>query len=241
MSFYAGDVSLVECIRKVEGCDLVRFYLSDDKKKDSPCFLLHGTSTAMIEFVNLYLELQRRKFHTEYTVTTLDRKEETEKYRNDRESGAFLQYAIDIQSEQYSTALANPTAIISSSKYTTNILVSQLKRNLTASYISIGDVEVDKLKAFKYIVFIVDSDTKDVIINILNTNDITSNILLLTEQRVLKKPVKGKIRNKNIIGELYFKVATHIRGLPLILHKQEPSAKTIADIQHKIESVIYKH
>ena len=238
--FYAGDGELVECIRKIEGCDLIRFYLSDDKKKDTPCFLLHGTSTAMIDFVNLYLELLQRRFHTEYTVTVIDSKEETEKYRNDRESGAFLQYAIDIQSKRYNTALNNPTAIIYGSKYTTNILVFQLKRKLAASYISIDDVEVDKLNVFKYVVFIIDSSTKDLITDILNTNDITSSILLLTEQRVLKKSVIGKIRNKNIIGEFSFKVATHICGFPLILHKQEPSEKTIADIQHKIETKLYE-
>lgn len=236
--FYAGDGSLVECIRKIEGCDLVRFYLSDDKKKDSPCFLLHGTSTAMIEFVNLYLELLRRRFHTEYTVTTLDSKEETEQYRNDRESGAFLQYAIDLQSKQYNTALANPTAIISGSKYTTNILVSQLKRKLTASYISIDDVEVDKLNTFKHVVFIVDSSTKDTITDILNANDITSNILLLTEQQIFRKNVKSK--NEKITGKLFFKVATRMCGFPVILHKQEPSEKSIADIQSKIESLLYK-
>ena len=194
----------------------------------------------MIDFVNLYLELLQRRFHTEYTVTVIDSKEETEKYLNDRESGAFLQYAIDIQSKRYNTALNNPTAIIYGSKYTTNILVFQLKRKLAASYISIDDVEVDKLNAFKYVVFIIDSSTKDLITDILNTNDITSSILLLTEQRVLKKSVIGKIRNKNIIGEFSFKVATHICGFPLILHKKEPSEKTIADIQHKIETKLYE-
>lgn len=238
--FYAGDGSLVECIRKIEECDLIRFYLPDDKKNDTPCFLLYGTSTAMIDFVKLYLELLQRRFHTEYTVTALDSKEETEKYRNDRESGAFIQHAIDIQAKRYNTALTNPTAIIFGSKYTTNILVSQLKRKLTASYISIDDVEVDKLNTFKYVVFIIDSSTKDIITDILNINNITSSILLLTEQRILKKPIKGKILNKNIIGELPFKVATHICGFPLILHKQEPSEKTIVDIQHKIETILYE-
>ena len=237
--FYAGDGRLVECIRRIEGCDLIRFYLADDKKKDTPCFLLYGTSTAMIDFVNLYLELLQRRFHTEYTVTTLDSKQETEQYRNDRESGAFLQYAMDIQSKRYNTALTNPTAIISGTKYTTNILVSQLKRKLTAVYISIDNIDVNKLEAFKYVVFIIDSTTKDTITHFLNTNNLTSSILLLTERTFLKKHVKTQIRSNNIIGELFFKAASHLCGSPLTLNKQEPSEKAIADIQHKIETLLY--
>lgn len=92
---------------------------------------------------------------------------------------------------------------------------------------------------FKYVVFIVDSSTKDTITDILNANDITSSILLLTEQQILRKNVKSK--NEKIIGKLFFKVATRICGFPLILHKQEPSEKSITDIQSKIESLLYEH
>lgn len=240
--FYASDGRLVECIRKIEGCALIRYYAVDkDKKKNTPCFQLHGTSTAMIDFVNLYLELLNRKFHTEYTVTTLDSKEETEQYHNDRESGALLQGVIDIQTKRYNTALANPTAIISGSKYTTDILVSQLKRRFAAVYLSIDDVEIDKLNSFKYVVFIIDSNTKDTITHLLNTNDISSSVLLLTEQTILKKYIKNKIKYKNnIIDELFFKTSFQIRGYPFVLYKQEPSEKNIADIQHKLEAILYK-
>lgn len=237
--FYAGDSRLVECIRKIEGCNLIRYYFDDGKKKDTPCFRLHGTSTAMIDFVALYLQLLKRKFHTEYTVTTLDSEEETEKYRKDRESGVLFQHVIDLQTKRKNTALTNPTVVISGSKYTTNIIVSQLKRRLAAVYISIDDVEIEKLNVFKYVVFIIDSSTRDTITHILNTNEITSRILLLTERTVLKKHVKSKNRHNNIIGELFFRVAFDICGFPLILYKQEPSEKAIADIEHKIEALLY--
>lgn len=240
--FYASDSLLVECIRKIEGCALIRYYTIDnDKKKNTPCFQLHGTSTAMIDFVNLYIELLKRKFHTEYTVTTLDSKEETEKYHNDRESGALLQSVIDIQTKRYNTALTNPTAIISGAKYTTDILVSQLKRRFAAVYLSIDDVEIDKLNAYKYIVFVIDSNTKDAITHMLNTNDISASILLVTEQTILKNHIKGKLKhNNNIIDELFFKVSFRICRCPFVLFKQEPSEKSIVDIQHKIETALYE-
>ena len=241
--FYASDSQLVECIRKIEGCDLIRYYVKEnDKKGNTPCFLFHGTSTAMINFINLYLELLKCKFHTEYTVTTLDSKYETEKYHNDRESGALLQMSIDTQTKRHNRALTNPTAIVSGSKYTTAILVSQLKRRFDAVYLSIDDVEIDKLNVFKYIVFIIDSDTKNKITYLLNTNDISSCILLLTEQTIPKKHAKNKIGNRNnIIDELFFKVSSQICGYPFVFNKQEPSEKSIADIQVKIETILYKN
>lgn len=240
--FYVSDSRMVECIRKIEGCNLIRYYIStDDKKKDYSCFQLHGTSDAMIDFVDLYLELLKRRFHTEYTVTTLDSKKETVKYHNDRENGVLLQSVIEIQEKRYKMALTNPTAIISGSKYTTNILVSQLKQRLVAEYMSIDNVKIDKLNAFKYVIFVIDSSTKDVIVRILNTNNLSSNILLLTEQTILKKHIKKKNRySNNIIGELFFKTAFQLCGFPLILCKQEPSEKTIKDIHHKIEDILYK-
>lgn len=240
--FYASDSRLVECIRKIEGCALMRYYATDDdKKKNTPCFLLHGTSAAMIDFVNLYLELLKCKLHTEYTVTVLDSKEETERYHVERESGALLQSVIDIQTGRNNTVLTNPTAIISGSKYTTDILVTQLKRRFLAVYIYINDIDIDKLNSFKYIVFIVDSHTRDAIIHILNENNISLNILLLTEQKVIKRRTRDKIKyGNNIIGELFFKIPFKMSYFPFVFFKQEPSEKSIVDLQHKIESILYK-
>lgn len=240
--FYASDSRLVECIRKIEGCALIRYYMTDkDKNKNTPCFQLCGTSAAMIDFVNLYIELLKRKFHTEYTVTTLDSKEETEKYSNDRKSGRLLQGVIDIQNQRYNTALTNPTAVISGPKYTTDILVSQLKRRFAAAYLSIDDLEIDKLNAYKYVVFVIDSDTKDVITHILNTNHISARVLLLTEQTFLKNHLKRKLTcNNSVIDELFFKAAFCRCWCPCAFFKQEPSEKSIVDIQHKIETILYK-
>lgn len=235
--FYASDVKLVECIRKIEGCALIRYYMPNhDKNKKTPCFQLHGTSAAMIDFVNLYIELLKRKFHTEYTVTTLDSKEETQKYHNDRESGAFLQSIIDIQAQRYNIALTNPTAIISGSKYTTDILVSQLKQNVTAKYIAIDDVKMDELNTYRYVVFITDSNSKNAITHILNTYDLSAKVLLITEQTILKKGIKHKLKNSdNIIDEIFFKTGFCMGSL--VFSKEEPSEKSIVDIQHKIEAL----
>lgn len=131
--FYASDNLFVEYIRQIEGCKLIQWYLdgnANDKTKNIPCFRYATTSNAMFEFVELYLCLLKHKFHTEYSVTTLDTKEETDKYHMKRESGAMLQEVVDLQNERKNKALHNLTAVISSSKYTTNILVSQLKKEL---------------------------------------------------------------------------------------------------------------
>ncbi len=239
--FYASDSILVECIRRIESCDLVQFYYKkDDYQKNTPCFLLHGTSTAMIEFIKLYLQLIKLKFHTEYTLTTLDSKEETDKYHADRETGAFFYKLIDIQKERREIAVSNPTVVISSTKYTTNILIAQLKQRLAATYFSIDDIQKESLDGFKFVIFIVDSKSKNEVVRVLKESDIQAEILLLTEKNILYNGIKGKNRyNKKIIGEIYFKSCFKVKYYPVAFYKEEPSEKSIADIVSQIEELLY--
>lgn len=243
--FYASDERLVKCIRNIENCALIRCYAkNEESKNDSPCFLFADTSKTMIHFIILYLELLKLNFHTEYTVTMLDSPEETEQYRNDRENGTLVQLAYDIQAKRKNAAASNPVVIISGSKYTTGILISQLKRNFIAEYLTLNDIEnigSDKLDSFKYIVFIIDSDTRDRIIYFLNTNDISSDILLLSEQTIFKKGIRKRVSRKNhIIDECFFRTSFHISGFPFMFCKHEPSGKNIAVIQKKLETALHK-
>lgn len=239
--FYASDSLLVECIRKVEGCKMIRYYYkNNDNLQNTPCFLLHGTSTAMAEFINLYLQLLRLKFHTEYTITTLDSKEVTDKYHNDRETGALLQSAFDIQKKWQEIAAANPTVVISSTKYTTDILISRLKQRLIAKYFFIDDVQKEDLEGFKFIVFVVDSVSKDTVIRLLKDIDIQAKILLLTEKNIFYSGIMLKNRyNKRIVGELFFKSCVKVKYLPVVFYKEEPSEKSIVAIMSQIETILY--
>lgn len=242
--FYASDSLLVECLRRIEGCNLIRYYhKNNDILKKTPCFQLHGTSTAMVEFVSLYLQLLKLKFHTEYTITTLDSKEVTERYHNDRETGALLQSVFDIQKERQEIATANPTVVISSRKYTTDILISQLKQRLTATYFFIDDIQKESLEGFKFIVFVVDSISKNAVIHLLKEIDMQSEILLLTERNIFRKGIKDKNRhNKRIIGEIFFKSCFKAKYLPVVYYKEEPSEKSIVAIASQIETILYgKH
>ena len=242
--FYASDSLLVECIRRIQGCDLVRYYYKkDDNLKNTPCFQLHGTSTAMVEFINLYLQLIRLKFHTEYTITTLDSKEATDKYHEDRETGVLLQRVLDIQKEWRDIAAANPTVIISSTKYTTNILISQLKQRLTATYFFIDDIQKEGLEGFKFIILIVDSISRKAVIHFLEEIDVQAEILLITEKNISRNGIKDKIRyNKRIVDEIFFKSCFKAKYLPVVFYKEEPSEKSIAAIASQIETILYgKH
>lgn len=76
-----------------------------DKEK-TPCFRLHGTNKAMDDFIQLYLKLKTLNYHTEYSVTQLDSKAETEKYRTECESGTLLMGVLALQNEQKTLAKA---------------------------------------------------------------------------------------------------------------------------------------
>ena len=197
----------------------------------------------MAEFINLYLQLIRLKFHTEYTITTLDSKEATDKYHEDRETGALLQRVLDMQKEWRDIAAANPTVIISSTKYTTNILISQLKQRLTATYFFIDDIQKEGLEGFKFIILIVDSISRKAVIHFLEEIDVQAEILLITEKNISRNGIKEKIRyNKRIVGEIFFKSCFKAKYLPVVFYKEEPSEKSIAAIASQIETILYgKH
>lgn len=215
--------------------------MDNNKPKNTICFRLHGSSKAMFYFVVLYLELLKCRFHTEYSVTNLDSPEETRKYHHDRENGVLLKEAIDIQNKYYNAAINNPTAIISGSKYTTGILVNQLKRDIDAKYISLDDLKVEQLQSFKYVVFIVDSITRKRIEDILNNNDVSINVILVTEEAIRRKGLKKKIKKQdNVISEVFFRSAFKFCGCLYVFNKKEPSEGSIAMIRDEIRSVCFK-
>ena len=243
--FYATDGALVECIRNIETCSLMRYYLPNaEKNKNNNCFLLHGTSAAMNEFTNLYLKLSKLKYNTEYTVTTLDSNEETEKYRSERDSGALLQSVFDKQNERRNLALTNPIAVVSGEKYNTTVFVSQMKRRLNATYISWENAQEETLDKFKYIILILDSEIKKIDYHFLESLDLQKKVILLTEQNMFWVRHKNKVASFGIkvIEEIFFKSSFKISPLPVIFNKEEPSEKNIVNIVSQIETIVFgKH
>lgn len=238
--FYASDNVLVECIRRIESCRLYQMYCKGNNYTDSPCFQFSGTSNAMIEFINIYFQLVKLKYHTEYSITSLDSYEETIKYHNERESGILLQGVIDIQKKRKEMALLNPTLVISSSKYTTNILISKMRRSLIAIYESIDDLYKLNLEHFKNIVFVVDSVSKNDIIQYLKEKDIQAEIILIIEQKFFPIYIKkNEIINKKIVGKIFFKTCFKLNCLPIVFYKEEPSEKNIDSIILKIRNICY--
>ena len=238
--FYAGDDRFVETIRKIENCKLIRSYLPKSDN-DPRCFIMFDSSDSMIEFVQLYLALSKCKFHTKYSITTLDSEEETQQYHADRQNGTFLRKISEINRDRLNRAIVNPTIFISGTKYTTDILVSELKRNIAASCISLGDVQNTDLSNFKYAVFIVDSETREFVIDLLNSNKFTPQIILITEQNIIKRKTTSQIKNDSnqIVAELFFKSAFRIKHIPGLFIKEEPSRKTIETIYKELETTLY--
>lgn len=244
--FYATDDALVECIRNIECCDLVKYYLKDGEtgKEKTPCFRLHGTNKAMDEFIQLYLKLKALNYHTEYSVTQLDSKAETEKYRTERESGTLLMGVLALQDEHKTLANDNPTVVIYGGKYTTKILVTELVKNIIAVPQTIEEASKKDLSGYKYAILLLDSSSIQSIISIIKKGHLPPNIVLLTERNILPKRFTYWQRKfgLKIVAELYFKSTVQISALSIIFNRQEPSEKNIADISKKVEDIIYgKH
>ena len=243
--FYATDVNFVQCIQQIENCDLIRFYYTD-KSDESPlsCFMLHGTSNAMAEFVELYLKLKSFKIHTQYTVTTLASKEEHEKYFNDITSGKIFQNILGINNEWNTIYFNNPVLLIRSNHYNSKILTENLPDRVPLKDISFEDLSKITLSDYKYIIFVVDATTRKSVISFFNNTTIEAKILLLTEQRICRRGIKHKINAKNlkILDEIFFRSSFKLPFISIPFFKKEPSEKSILNIAIQIEDLFYgKH
>lgn len=244
--FYATDDSLVECIRSIESCKLIKYYHkpSDAKKESTPCFRFHGTEAAMDEFVQLYLKLIKLNYHTQYSTTILETKDETEQYRSERESGVMINNVLSIQNEKRQLAVENPTIIIYGDKYTTQILVTELLKRIIAVPYPISKAKGCDLSEFKYAILVFDSDSSNDIQQLLRDGLLPQSIVLLTEKNIIYKSNFSRVKKYGIEvkAELFFKSTFQIGKLPAVFNREEPSGNNIATISKRIEEVIYgKH
>ena len=250
--FYTAQENFIEIIRRIEKCVLFQHY-NESREYVHTCFKLSDSSSSIAEFVTLYLQLRKLKLHTQYTLTTLDSAEETEKYRQDRECGKYIQESTSIQKRRHECAILNPTVVIGSSKYTTQIIIKKISRNYEATYLQIkDDLElndeesfdsvVKELKKFKYLVLIVDSLSKKPLKELCKDIDYSTKVILLSEQILRKKKNKPLLQsaNLNIIDELFFKSSTKIRALQVWLNRSEPSMQTINQIVKKLSAITFK-
>lgn len=243
--FYATDDSLVECIRRIECCKLIKYYhqSSDSGKENTPCFLLYRTEAAMDEFIQLYLKLIKLNYHTQYSITILETKDETEQYRSERENGVIINDVLSIQNERRQLAVKNPT-IIYGAKYTTQILITELLKRVIAVPQPISNAKGCNLSGFKYAILVFDSDSSNDIQQLLLDGLLPQTVVLLTEKNIIHKSNLHRVKKHGIEvkDELFFKSTFQISLLPFVFNREEPSENSIATISKRIEDAIYgKH
>ena len=86
---YAAQLDFVECIRRIEGSQWIRLY-RNDKPSPNKCFLFANSSVAFDELLSLYRKLIKLKYHTKYTITTIDELEKNLNYKEERNSGKLI-------------------------------------------------------------------------------------------------------------------------------------------------------
>lgn len=236
--FYAENFGLVECIRNIENCSMIQYY----RKNKQECFLLQGTSKAILEFIKLYRQLKKLNFNTEYTITTLETEEDTKKYREDRESGKLLQNVIANQQKRHALSISNLSVVIFGKKYSTTILVKQMQRNFEAYYIPIDQIDIEHVRNAKYVVLVVDTESINKIKYLCQHIDNPINVILLSEQLLINKSKADIVKFKNItlVDEIYFKSIFRFKNTPIIINKNEPSEESINKIAEKIQNIVFE-
>ena len=162
----------------------------------------------------------------------MDSKEETEKYCYDRENKVYMKNALDKKNKMIMFSIENPTVVISSYKYTTCILVSELKTRILATYDNLDKLDENYLNNFKYVVFILDTLSKKDIISFIKTANLRAKIIFITENSFPSIIFKHNLKNKNYY-KFYFLSAFKVRFIPIVFNREEPSKRTIISLSKK--------
>lgn len=235
--FYLSCLELVEIIRKIENCQMMKQYSEKSNEKENPCFLFGNSSAALNEFLILYLQLSKLKFHTEYSVTSLDSREKTIEYHNNREAGTFLNELREYNGKRSRAIASNPTLIVCSNKHTSRILAVQLQKEISAEIISFLDVKNKYMEHYKSVILIIDNYFDKNVARMLAEANL--KLILVSEYHLKTRSQKKYFEGEKcvVIEELFFKSTFKI--LDWCVLKNEPSRKSIGEIIAKINELMY--
>lgn len=239
---YVTCTEFMEEIRNIEVCRLIKNYRKTAKSPNK-CFIYADTSDMMVEFVHSYLKLKKLKFHTEYSVITMDSEEETKTYHDERVSGSLLSIVMNSRRCEHARAVSNPTLVVFSNSYCTQIISDKMKRDLEATYVNLKQFEKDMVNNYKYLVVIADKKSFKEFEKILREIHIYIKVILVTEKTIRFHNCERRIGNINIevMGEFLFKTSKRIGKTHFYINKDEPTASVIHNLVKQIKEIAFEH
>lgn len=232
--FYSNDSKLVEIIQNIEDSGFLTAYLVSEKK-DTELFLLTGSAQKTQELIKMYSRLKQMRLHSEFSTTTLDSPEETKSYREKREIGAFDTWASEILEIRSKKVSDNPCLIVSSEKYTSDLLATNLEKKLFAGKVYPSQIRGMDLSPVKHIIFLVDSDSYKEMLELHDELSDDINLIILQERTMALYSVKSKFNKAHNI--LKFKALIQFFNTSLYFYKNEPSKKTIGNIKRQLDTL----
>lgn len=231
--FYGSNTKFIELLQKIEDCGFLVLYQGLEEN-DNPLFRFADSAKKVESFVELYRELLSLKLHSEFSVTKLETPEETKMYEEKRSTGTYLKEIAEVQIKQREKVKENPCVIIHGDKYTSQLIVTNLSKELFAIKAKISQIKREDLSIFKHIILVIDSDSYEEMLKIHNGLSDDVNLIILQETNFPLYSVKNKFNKAHNI--LKFKALTRLFNTSFYFYKNEPSKKTIGSIRKQLET-----
>lgn len=236
---YATCTEFMENIRNIEVCSFIRCY-HKKIENSTKCFLYNDSNVMLEEFVNLFLRLNKLKFHTKYSIITLDSENETQKYHDDRASGKYIKNIMEAREKEYKKAMDNRTIILTDDDYYANIIQTQIKRSVTADYLTVNKVSTSLFENYKYAIIIVGRKKLKDFFKLLHGIETPIKIIFIMENYFGKRNYEKEINNSNIevVNIFFYKKTKPLWNTHFYINKKEPSEKTIKNIINDVKAII---
>lgn len=237
---YATNEVMLELLRKIESCGLIRCY-AKKAKNDTNCYILCHTDKEMYEFISLYKLLIKQKYHNKYSVITLDSEEETAKYRYQRNNGDFISYSISCTEKRNEKYNYFKPVLITPNSYNSSLVRDKFIKVFPVKTYKINDIDNDKFKLLVHkdtqlLIVIVSRETLKIFTELLRKIDFPIKLFIISECELIKKhyPLKVNSEMIDVQGKYSYLSSRYIFNKRVLFHKEHPTDNEIDNIIKEI-------
>lgn len=239
--FYAANVKLVEILKEIESCQIIKSYsYAEENKDDLDCYILFNTDQSMYKFILLYLQLLKQKYHSKYSIVTLDSEDDTKKYRQKRENGEYIKYSIDCQNKRNERYTFYKPFLFVGDSYSSSLVVDKfmLSFPITACELTEeGENELPDMKDTKLIICVVSKETTNMFSKFLSQIDFPVELIIISECDFVRKNHTLEITSDTIkVKERYsYLRSKYLFNKKFLIYKKHPTDSEIDSMIREIE------
>lgn len=225
--FYASNDKFLEIITRIESCKFLSQYKNNQK-----CFLYADTDNSFYDFYLLYREMQKIKFHTEYTCTVVDSAEVCAAYKEKRESGELISKVLVYQQKRADAYSQEQPILVYSNNPDQHNIITRIKTSIPHLLVCNEDTLDSSCIQKSQLIILLSNKT---LINNLEFFSPHQKIFQFSS-RILPEKVLLLPRKRDNLKRIYYKKPLSILGVPF--NAEHPTENDIGRLTSEIDDYI---